>query len=509
MKQDSDARIGVHPLPVSPSAPTAASRLRHRTWQHTRPLVPRRIPRRWRTRLAPRPPRTRREKGAAGVWTRARRLLWARWPWVAMTVAALVLDAWGWAVLWGCLSVAAHVLAPVESPPKYGLDHEFPVADPEFLDSVIGVTGTPFLPGNRVDLLNNGDEFYPSMLEALAQARESVTIEAYIYWAGEIGTEFAARLAACARRGLEVKILLDAVGSSTIGDAILHELEAGGCQLAWFNPVRWHDLGRSNHRTHRKSLIVDGRIGFTGGAGIADHWRGHAQDPDHWRDMQVRIEGPGVIPLQTGFAQNWMRTTGELISGARFFPEPSAAGDVAAQTLLSSPAVGTSNARALYYFSIVCARRSIAIANPYFVPDQAAIDTLVDARQRGVDVKVIVAGRHIDNWLARRNSVRLFGPLLRCGVEIHEYNRTMLHHKVMIVDGRWATIGTTNFDSRSFTFNEESNVSFTDADLVGRLERAFAEDLSVSDAVSYDDWRRRGIVERGEELLASLLQDQV
>lgn len=474
-----------------------------------RRIVRRQVPRRWRTRLAPKRPLQRQPKGVAGLWTLARRVLWSRWIWAAACVWALVADEWIWAGVTGAVAAVAHVLAPQETPPRYGLDHEFPVAAPEFLDSLVGVTGAPLLEGNRVELLNNGDEFYPAMMEAIQQAQHSVTVEAYIYWAGEVGMAFAKALADCAQRGLEVKILLDAVGSATIGDEILQVLEAGGCQLAWYNPVRWYAVGRFNHRTHRKSLIVDGRVGFTGGAGIADHWRGRAQGPEHWRDMQVRIEGPGVIPLQTGFAQNWLQATGELISGAPFFPEPEPAGTVAVQTLLSSPATGMSNARALYYFSIVCARHSLLIANPYFVPDQAAVDTLVEACRRGVEVKVMIAGRHIDNWLARRNSVRLLGDLLRAGIEVYEYDRTMMHHKVMIVDDRWATIGTTNFDSRSFAFNEESNVSFTDAALVRELEQTFRVDLAACSRLTLEAWRGRGLWARTQELVASLLQDQV
>ena len=401
------------------------------------------------------------------------------------------------------------LLAPKESPPQYGLDHHLAAGSQQSLDTIAGITGAPFQHGNRLDVLNNGDRFYPAMLADVNAAERSITVEAYIYWAGDIGLQFAEALAAASRRGVIVKILLDAVGSATVGNEVLTRLEAGGCQLAWFNPVHWYTVGRFNHRTHRKSLIIDGRIAFTGGAGFADHWRGDAQDPDHWRDMQIRIEGPGAVPLQTGFCQNWMQSTGELISGPEFFPDPSQVGRVSVQTVLSSPSQGVSNARALYYFSIASARRSLLIANPYFVPDHAAIDLLVDARTRNVDVKVMISGRYIDNWLARHNSVRLFGRLLRSGVEIHEYNRTMLHHKVLVVDGSWASIGTTNFDNRSFAFNEESNVSTADPRIASDLERTFLADLEACDRVTLESWRARGVTARASEWIAALLQDQV
>ena len=407
------------------------------------------------------------------------------------------------------MSWVAYLITPREQPPVFGLDHRSSTASSEFMPSIVGMTGTGFRRGTKVDLLNNGDEFYPAMLEAIAGARASITIEAYIYWQGRIGLQFARALAERASAGVSVKILLDAVGSSTIGTEILKILGDGGCQLAWFNPIHWYSLGRFNYRTHRKSLIIDGHIGFTGGAGIADQWCGNAQDADHWRDMQIRLEGPGVTPLQTGFAQNWLQTTSELVSGLRFFPEEQAAGDMAVHTMLSSPRTGASEARLLYYYSIVCARTSVLIANPYFVPDQAGIDTLVDARKRGVNVKIVVSGRHNDNWLARQNSMRIFGPLLEAGIEVYQYNRTMLHQKTMVVDGKWATIGSANFDNRSFAFNEESNVSFIDERLIHELERVFKEDLNNSERLMLEQWKARGLFARVQEVVAALLEDQV
>ena len=220
-----------------------------------------------------------------------------------------------------------------------------------------GASGSPFVAGNALEILNNGDAFYPSMLQAVRKAKASITIEAYIYWAGEIGRAFADALAAQARAGIQVKILLDAIGSAQIGGDILKILSDGGCQVAWYNPIRWFTLGRFNNRTHRKSLILDGRIAFTGGAGIADHWRGNARNPGEWRDMQIRLEGPAVVPLQTGFAHNWQQTTGELVTGDAFYPEIEPAGRLAAQTLLSSPEAGASSVRTMYYLSIVVLAR--------------------------------------------------------------------------------------------------------------------------------------------------------
>ena len=459
-------------------------------------------------RYVPVDPRKRPPKGVLTFWTRARRLLWSWWPWAIVCIWGIGAARWGWAIGAGAMAIVSYLIAPPTAPPRYGLDHEFPVDSPEFLTSVAGASGSPFLPGNAVELLNNGDAFYPPMLAAIRGATASITVEAYIYWAGDIGHEFAAALGERAKAGVKVKILLDAIGSSSIGPEILATLEGSGCQVAWYNPIRWYTLGRFNNRTHRKSLIVDGRVAFTGGAGIADHWRGNAGGPNEWRDMQIRLEGPAVVPLQTGFAHNWQQTTGELLTGAIYYPLIGTVGSLAVQTLLSSPETGASNVRTMYYLSIVCARHSIYIANPYFVPDPVAIETLVEAKQRGVDVRIMVSGIRNDNWLARQNSVRLFKRLLAAGIEIQEYNRTMLHHKTMVVDRCWVTLGTANFDNRSFAHNEESNVCFFDRDVAERLHAIFLDDLRGCAQVTPEQWAARGPWARTQELVAALLQEQ-
>ena len=454
-------------------------------------------------------PLRRAPKGLASFWTRARRLLWSWWPWVVAFLFAVGAREWWWAFGAAAMATVSYLIAPIESPPRYGLDHEFTVDSPEFLPTMAGATGVPFTRGNRLTVLNNGDEFFPAMLTAIDAARTSITIESYIYWAGDIGRQFASALAGKARSGVKVKILLDAVGSSTIGSDILDTLAAGGCQIAWYNPLQWYSVGRFNNRTHRKSLIIDGRVGFTGGAGIADQWLGHAQDVDHWRDVQIRIEGAAVTGLQTGFSQNWLERTHELVSGAEYYPSPYADGPHVALTLMSSPVTGASTVRIMYYLSIICARRTLWIANPYFIPDAPGIDTLIEARTRGVDVKIMVSGDHNDNWLAHHNSIRLYGRLLHAGVEIYEYERTLLHHKTMMVDGVWGTVGTTNFDSRSFAHNEESNVCFYDAALVAGMEQTFTEDLRLCRRVDVQTWRNRGVLARAQELVAAFFQEQV
>jgi cardiolipin synthase len=469
----------------------------------------RRVPRRWRKGLH-RDPRSLPPKGVRTVWAKIRQIIFWWWIWGIAAVVALVANEWWWAAGMGAMAWFTYLSWPTEVPPRFGLEHQFSVSDSEFHTSIAGVTGIPFFEGNRLDILNNGDEFYPAMLKAIDEAELSITIEAYIYWAGEIGKRFAEALAKKAKAGVRVKILLDAVGSATIGDEILEILERGNCQLAWYNPLRPYSVGRLNHRTHRKSLIIDGRIGFTGGAGIADHWMGNAQDEKHWRDVQVRIEGPAVVPLQSGFAHNWVQATCELISGALFYPPAEIhAGTLALQTVMSSPETGASSVRNLHYLSISSATKSILIANPYFVPDQGAIDILVEAKKRGVDVRIMVAGIYNDAWLARQNSVRLYGELLEADIHVYEYNHTMLHQKTMVIDGVWGTVGTTNFDSRSFAQNEENNVCFYDATLAGRLEEMFRADLRYCERVTLQAWRNRGVLAKTGQFLVSLLQEQV
>ena len=454
-------------------------------------------------------PRHRPPKGLPAFWTRARRLFWSWWPWSLISVWSFATSETGWGIGMMAMAVFCYLSAPVETPPRFGLDHEMEVESEEFLRSIAGATGAPFVDGNRVDILNNGDEFFPAMLADISSAQLSITIEAYIYWAGEIGRRFAEALAERARSGVRVKILLDAFGSADIGDEIVGILEGGGCHIAWYNPLRWYTLGRYNNRTHRKSVIVDGRVGYTGGAGIADKWLGHAQDEDHWRDIQIRIEGPAVTPLQTGFAQNWLESTRELVSGPLYYPPLEPAGGLQVLTVMSSPVTGASTARTLYYLSITSARRSIYIANPYFVPDPVALETLIDAKRRGVDVRVMVSGPENDVWLSRRNAVRMYGKLLEAGIEILEYEGTLLHHKTMVVDGVWVTIGTTNFDARSFAHNEENNVCVYDRGLASELVRIFEDDTRRCTNITLEAWRNRGWFWKVEEVIAAFLTEQV
>lgn len=459
-------------------------------------------------RLAPgRPPRTR--LGALDFSDRVRLVLRTWWAWLIAAVLLEMFQERIGGLLAGVLAFLLYHASSESHPAVYALEPDFDAESTEFRTTMSGVTGMPLVNGNCSEIYNNGDEFYPAMLEAIESARFSITMEQYIFWNGQVGRRFAEAFAEKSREGIPVKLLLDAIGSATLGSEIFKILEAGGCQLAWFHPIHWYTLNRANQRDHRKSLIVDGRIAFTGGSGLGDHWLGSAENEHEWRDMQIRVEGPAVAAQQAGFAQNWLLTSGEIINGHEFFPEPQAVGNLKIQTILSSPSAGAGAAGTMYLLALQCARRFLYIANPYFIPDSRVIEMLARACHRGVAIKLMLSGKRNDTWWARQNSVRLYGKLLKAGVEIYEYQPTMLHQKTMVVDGVWATVGTANFDNRSFALSEETNVCFEDPSLIRELQAAFSADLEHCDRVEWADWKQRGLWQQAKEMLASLLENQV
>ena len=477
----------------------------------SRRWLKRRVPKEQLYRLAPPRPRPKRF-GAVEFPERIRQVLRAWWAWTGMAIALWWAGDWIYAILAGAVAFFQYHTSAQFHPGVYPLEAGLDVDSEEFQNTIEGVTGMPFISGNRVAIYNNGDEFYPAMLDAIESAERSITMEHYIFWDGEVGRRFAEALAEKSRQGVEVKLLLDAIGSATLGGEIFDILAAGGCQLAWFRPIHWYTLHRANQRDHRKSLIVDGRIAFNGGAGIADHWLGSAADASEWRDIQVAITGPAALAQQSGFAINWLETTGEILSGERFFPEPRSehgeSDGVKVQTILSSPSLGLGAVGTMYLAALQCAKRELLIANPYFIPDSRVIEMLGAARRRGVAVKLMLAGEHMDLWWARYNGVRLYGQLLEAGAEIYEFRPTMLHQKTMLVDGVWATIGTANFDNRSFSMNEEINLCFHDRAIADELHAIFATDLKRCDRIDLEQWRRRGLWSKIKEQFASLAADQ-
>ncbi len=383
------------------------------------------------------------------------------------------------------------------------------VADPQFSRSMGSLLGPALLPGNRTAALLNGDQIFPAMLSAIRDARESITFETYIYWSGEIGNQFTAALTERARAGVKVHLLLDWVGSGKIDSDDLTTMTDAGVEVERYHPLRWYNLTRMNNRTHRKLLVVDGKVGFTGGVGIADKWQGRAQDPDHWRDSHFQVAGPVVAQMQAAFMDNWLKARAEVLHGDRYFPPLEPAGAQWAQTFTSSPGGGSESVRLMYLLSIAAADEYILIANAYFVPDNLAIDTLVAARRRGVEIDVIVPGAYNDVVLTRWASRARWGPLLEAGVRIHEYHPTMYHCKVMAVDDLWVSVGSTNFDNRSFRLNDEANLNVYDREFATRQARITRDDLAVSRMMTLEQWRRRPTRERVTDWLAGLLRSQL
>jgi cardiolipin synthase len=352
--------------------------------------------------------------------------------------------------------------------------------------------GPGLLPGNQIVTLRNGNEIFPAMIRAIRGAKRSINFETYIYWKGKVGRAFAEALADRARSGVAVHVILDWQGTRKLDHESLQSMKDAGIEIAEYNPVRpyrpsfWFRPQRLNNRTHRKLLIVDGKIGFTGGVGIADEWSGHAQDPRHYRDNHYRIEGPAVAELQAAFLDNWLRTNGSVLQGNDYFPPLPPVGSYKAQTFKSSSRGGSESARLMYLTSIASASKTVRLASAYFVPDRSAIEAFVEAAHRGVKIEIIVPGRHIDRQTVRQASRATWPKLLATGVRIYEYQPTMFHCKYLIVDDLWVSVGSSNFDPRSFRLNAEANLNVLDTNFAAQQAKAFEQDKALSKEITLE-----------------------
>ena len=389
------------------------------------------------------------------------------------------------------------------------IEQRYNVDDPQFLRAMGALLGPALVPGNQVTTLVNGDEIFPAMLQSIRGAQKTITFETFIYWTGDIGKSFADALSERARAGVHVHLLLDWVGSVKMEAKYLDQMKAAGVNIQQYHPLRWYNLGRMNNRTHRKLLVIDGKVGFTGGVGIAELWTGDAQDPDHWRDLHYRVEGPVVAQMQAAFMDNWMKTSGLVLHGSDYFPALAPVGDQAAQMFKSSPNEGSESMRLMYLLAINAAQHRLRIANAYFVPDDLTVKTLVEAAERGVDVQVLVPGTGIDTEMVRKASRARWGKLLKAGVRIYEYQPTMLHCKLMVVDDLWVSVGSTNFDNRSFRLNDEANLNVYDRVFAQQQNAIFDDDLRHAKAYDYARWERRPWTEKLLEHSAALFRSQL
>ncbi|BDT61385.1 cardiolipin synthase B [Massilia varians] len=397
-----------------------------------------------------------------------------------------------WTILvTAALTLVGGILAlnfmPSETQIETRLTRQYDTNDPQFRRSLGVLLGPPILEGNKVEVLLNGDQIFPAMLDAIRAAEKTITFETYIYWSGSIGKEFTDALIERARAGVKVHVMLDFMGSLKLDLAQIDAMKQAGVQVQRYHKPVWWKLARLNNRTHRKLLVIDGKVGFTGGVGIADQWRGNAQDKDHWRDTHFRIEGPVVGQVQAVFNDNWTKATGTVLDGPDYFPALPQAGDMPAQMFSSSPTGGAESMHLMYLMAITSARKTIDLSAAYFVPDELTIRTLIEAAKRGVRVRILMPGEIIDSDLVKAASRERWGELLAAGVKLAEYQPTMYHVKALIVDNLLVSVGSTNFDNRSFSINDEANLNV--------LHEGFAREQT---AIFEDDWRHASPVTKAE-----------
>jgi cardiolipin synthase A/B len=383
-----------------------------------------------------------------------------------------------------------------------------------FFPTIEAHTDAAITSGNRIDILLNGDDTFPIMLRDIKAAKSTITFAQYLVEGGSLAKQFAEVFAERCRAGVKADILLDSHGSGKTPADILALMRDAGCRVEFFRRVEapailfpWKLL-QYNYRSHRRILVIDGKIGFTGGYGIADAWLGNGRTEGQWRDTNARIEGPAVKFLQAAFAESWLETTAVAIGGQGYFPRLEPTGNIPAQIVSSSPAGGSFQNYMLFLLSINSARKSILITNPYFIPDSVMTEALLKAVSRGVRVVVLTPGK-IDSRLTYVASRSHYGEMLAGGVEIYEYQAGLMHAKTMVVDGIWATIGSTNFDNRSFALNQELNLTVHDGSITRRLENIFHEDLKYAKRITYEEWQSRSIFERLFELFAFPVKEQL
>ena len=385
-------------------------------------------------------------------------------------------------------------------PRRYG------IGDPQFERSMSQLLGPPILSGNRVTRLDNGVEIFPAMLAGIAGATKSITFETYIFSSGEMADRFSSALAEKAREGVKVHVLIDGLGCNCVEGEALRQMKSAGVEVEVYH---LRNLSRVNQRTHRKLLVIDGKMGFTGGVGIADSWMGNADAEDHWRDTHYQVEGPVVAQLQAAFMDNWMKTHATVLHGNLYFPALEEQGSHRCQMFKSSPMEGSESARLMYLLSITAAEKSLRIGNAYFVPDDLVTETIIAAVRRGVIVEVLVPGPHLDSTLVRGASRHRWGRLLRNGVRIFEYQPTMYHCKNMIIDDLWVSVGSANFDNRSFRLNDEANLNVFDRELALVENEVFQNDMLSAREITWQEWKHRPVVEKVADVTAAMFRSQL
>jgi cardiolipin synthase len=433
------------------------------------------------------------EAGMMATATRWRRVLWlATGVAGAVLIGIVLLNVW-----------------PQEKQLQHRLGHVSAVESAQFRREIGTVLGPGISEGNAVEDFQNGERIFPAMLAAIRGAQRSINMETYIYWSGDVSKKFVAALTERSRAGVKVHVLADWAGSTRMSQDAIDALRAGGVRFEFFHPLHWYSLDRINNRTHRKLLVVDGQVAFNGGVGIADAWEGNGLQPDHWRDMQFRVEGPAVAQMEAIFGQNWLATTGEALLGPDYYPEVPCGGDLAAQAFASSPDGGSENMQLMYLMAIDGARRSIDLEAAYFVPDELTLTALRDAMKRGVRVRLVVPGPHVDSTVTRNASQAQWGAMLQAGAHIYRYQPALFHNKLMVVDGYLTIGGSANFDNRSFQLNDESNINIYGRDFAAHMTDVIDRDIGRSRELTLAQWRDRPWRQRMADWLASQAAGQL
>jgi cardiolipin synthase A/B len=396
-----------------------------------------------------------------------------------------------------CLIVCSCSGNPTDHP--YRIESKYAASDPQFQRTMGVLLGPAIVPGNSIETLLNGDQIFPAMLKEIESAQKTITFETYVYWTSVVGDAFAFALAERAKAGVKVHVILDTVGAGEIDGEYIEKMKRAGVEVIMYHPLRWYDVtsaAKLENRTHRKLLVIDGKVGFTGGVGIADEWMGRGQDKDHWRDTHYRVTGPVVAQIQAAFTDNWMEATGRVLHGDDYFPQLAEGGATAAQMFRSSPDGGSESMQLMFLLSVAAAQKNVRIASAYFVPDDLTISELIAARNRGVSVQIIVPGKNIDYKFVRQASRTLWGRLLEAGVEMYEFEPTMFHCKQLIVDDLWVSIGSSNIDNRSFRMNDEANLNVLDKQFATEQIAIFEDDLKRSKRITLQQWRDRPFKEK-------------
>lgn len=424
-----------------------------------------------------------------------------RYPWWLTTLAAIGATA----LIGGIVTL---FFAVGRRPGNLWSTHAAAVGSQEFLSSVAGAAGGPLRTGGTAQLLNNGDEYYPSMLEAVRGAHRSVNFSAYIWEKGKVSDQFLAAFVERARAGVEVRVLLDGMGGMNAPS--MDALKVAGAKVVTFRPARFGKFTTFHKRNHRRAIVIDGAVGFTGGAAIADQWMGDARDEEQWRDTMVRVTGPAALTLQSAFVDVWAAACGEILEGPQFFPPESetAAGTLVHTGLASTPTPDLHPLRVFLAQAFLAARRNLYIATPYFVLDREMRLVVAQRARAGVDVRILLPNEHTDAKLIRLTSHYYYEDLLAAGVRIYEYQPTMMHTKTIVVDGKWSVVGSANMDVRSIELNVENVLGILDEGLARSLEATFQADLKRAREIHLDEWRRRGTWAKVKERLASLLAEQ-